>query len=83
MRLHAKDVIHDFAVNDFRLKADVVPGITNTLTFTPDKLGTYPLVCQELCGVGHGVMRSKLIVMPKADFAAWLATATAKVKAAK
>ncbi len=83
VRLHAKDVIHDFAVNDFRLKADAVPGITNTLKFTPNKLGTYPLVCQELCGLGHSVMRSKLIVMPKADFAAWLATATAKVKAEK
>jgi cytochrome c oxidase subunit 2 len=83
VRLHAKDVIHDFAVNDFRLKADAVPGITNTLKFTPTKLGTYPLVCQELCGLGHSTMRSKLIVMPKAEFATWLAAATAKVKAAK
>jgi cytochrome c oxidase subunit 2 len=83
VRLHAKDVIHDFAVNDFRLKADAVPGITNTLTFTPNRLGTYPIVCQELCGLGHNTMRAKLIVMPRSTYAAWLARATAQVKAAK
>lgn len=83
VRLHSKDVIHDFAVNEFRLKADAVPGITNTLKFTPDRVGTYPLVCQELCGLGHSVMRSKVVVMPRAEFAAWLADATAKVRAAK
>ena len=83
VRLHAKDVIHDFAVNDFRLKADAVPGITNTLTFTPNRLGTYQIVCQELCGLGHNTMRAKLIVMPASAYAAWLARATAQVKAAK
>jgi len=83
VRLHAKDVIHDFAVNEFRLKADAVPGITNTLTFTPDKVGTYPIVCQELCGLGHNTMRSKIVVMPQTAYAAWLADAAVRAKAAK
>ena len=83
VRLHAKDVIHDFAVNQFRLKADAVPGITNTLKFTPNRVGTYPIVCQELCGLGHGTMRSKLVVMPKAEFDAWLTGAVAEAKVTK
>jgi cytochrome c oxidase subunit 2 len=80
LRLHARDVIHDFWVNEFRLKADAVPGITNTLSFTPNRIGTYAIICAELCGLGHNVMRSKVVVMPKRDFEAWLASAAAKVK---
>jgi len=80
LRLHARDVIHDFWVNQFRLKADAVPGITNTLSFTANRIGTYPVICAELCGLGHNVMRAKVIVMSKSDFQTWLAAAAAKAK---
>ena len=48
-RVHAKDVLHDFFVPAFRLKTDAVPGITTTIRVTPDRLGSYPVVCAELC----------------------------------
>jgi len=35
---------------------------------TPTKVGTYPLICTELCGLGHAVMRSQAIVMTPAAF---------------
>ena len=38
---------------------------------TPDRLGTYPLICTELCGLGHALMRSEAIVMEPAAFEAW------------
>ena len=33
------------------------------VTVTPNKIGTYPIICTELCGLGHAVMRSTVVVM--------------------
>lgn len=71
--IHAVDVIHSFWVPEFRMKQDAVPGITTTQRITPDRLGTYPIVCTELCGTGHATMRSTVHVVPPGVFAAWLA----------
>lgn len=82
LNLRARDVIHDFWVPQFGIKGDAVPGITHTIWITPNKVGTYPVVCAELCGVGHSVMRSKVTVVTEQQYAAWLAKSSAKVKAA-
>ena len=71
LRMTAKDVIHSFWVPEFRQKQDVVPGIHPTLHITPDRVGTYPVICTELCGVGHALMRSRVIVMKPGDFQKW------------
>ena len=71
LRMHAKDVLHSFWVPEFRQKQDLVPGINPTLHITPNKLGTYPVVCTELCGLGHALMRSRVIVMKRAAFETW------------
>jgi cytochrome c oxidase subunit II len=79
LRMRSQDVIHDFYVKEFRVKQDVVPGITTRLIFDPDRTGTYQVICAELCGVGHGVMRARVIVMEPADYEAWLAQAQDQV----
>jgi cytochrome c oxidase subunit II len=71
LRMHSKDVIHSFWVPEFRQKQDLVPGINPTLHITPNKLGTYPVVCTELCGLGHALMRSRVIVMKPDAFEQW------------
>ena len=71
-RLHSKDVIHAFWIPAFRLQEDVVPGITVQYRATPDRLGTYPIVCNLLCGIGHSLMRSAVHVIPPAQFQAWI-----------
>jgi cytochrome c oxidase subunit 2 len=71
-RLHTRDVIHDFWVPDFRMKLDIVPGITTSYRVTPDRLGTYPVVCAELCGLGHSAMRSTVKVVTPGQFSTWL-----------
>ena len=71
LQMHSKDVIHSFWVPEFRQKQDVVPGIEPTLHITPNKLGTYPVICTELCGLGHGLMRSRVIVMKPDAFQEW------------
>jgi cytochrome c oxidase subunit II len=70
--LHSRDVIHAFWVPAFRLQEDVVPGITTHWRVTPDRLGSYPVVCNLLCGVGHSLMRSTVHVIPPARFQAWI-----------
>jgi cytochrome c oxidase subunit 2 len=70
--IQSKDVIHDFWVPAFRMKIDAVPGNTTHLNVTPDRVGTYPVVCAELCGLGHSVMRSTVNVVPRGTFNRWL-----------
>jgi cytochrome c oxidase subunit 2 len=71
--VQTRDVLHDFWVPAFRVKIDAVPGITTRLRVTPTKLGTFPVVCAELCGLGHAVMRSTAHVVTAAAFDRWLA----------
>jgi cytochrome c oxidase subunit 2 len=71
-KMHAQDVIHSFWVPEWRIKKDNVPGITTTALVTPDKVGTYQLVCTELCGFGHATMRAKVVVEPEAKWEKWV-----------
>ncbi len=71
-KMHAQDVIHSFWVPEWRIKKDNVPGITTTAYVTPDKVGTYQLVCTELCGFGHATMRAKVVVERPSKFDKWV-----------
>ena len=72
LRLTALDVIHSFWVPEFGQKQDALPGQDTMLVITPTKIGTYPVICTELCGLGHALMRTTAIVMTPAAFQAWL-----------
>ncbi len=71
LRITSLDVTHSFWVPEFGQKQDAVPGSVNKLVITPDKQGTYPVICTELCGLGHAVMRSRAEVMPAQQFLSW------------
>jgi cytochrome c oxidase subunit II len=75
LEIRALDVLHSFWVPQFGQKQDAVPGITTHLVITPTKLGTFPVICTELCGLGHATMRSEAIVMKPAAFQKWLKAA--------
>jgi cytochrome c oxidase subunit II len=70
--MRSLDVIHSVFVPEFSQKEDVVPGLVTQLHITPDRVGTFPLECTELCGLGHSLMRSEAVVMKPAAFDAWL-----------
>lgn len=72
LNISAADVIHSFWLPEFRIKQDAIPGRNTVLTFTPNKVGEYPIVCAELCGSYHGGMVSKLYVHSAEDYQAWL-----------
>ena len=71
LRLKSLDVIHSFWVPQFGQKQDAVPGLVTKLVITPKRPGTFPVICTELCGLGHALMRSEAIVMPRDKFLSW------------
>lgn len=72
VRMNTQDVNHAFWVPAMRVKQDLIAGYTTEVRFTPTLAGTYPIVCAELCGGGHGQMRSFVTVYETED--EWLAS---------
>ena len=68
----SEDVIHDFFVPAFRVKADVIPGRYITIWFHPTKAGRYRLFCAEYCGTRHSGMTGEVVVMDPPEYQAWL-----------
>ena len=69
LNLVALDVLHSFWVPEWRLKRDLVPiaegnpsDVDNVMRVTPDREGTFQLICTELCGLGHATMRATVVV---------------------
>jgi cytochrome c oxidase subunit 2 len=71
--LRSKDVLHNFTVAQFRVKMDLVPGIVTYMWLTPTVEGSYDVLCEELCGMGHHTMRGRVIVTSQQAFDEWLA----------
>jgi cytochrome c oxidase subunit 2 len=72
LEITSEDVIHSFWVPQFSQKQDALPGQVNEIVVTADKLGTYPVICTELCGLGHALMRSHADVVTPAKFASFM-----------
>jgi cytochrome c oxidase subunit 2 len=70
--MRSLDVIHSVFVPEFGQKEDIVPGLVTQLHITPTRVGTFPLECTELCGLGHSLMRTQAIVMTAGAFDSWL-----------
>lgn len=78
----AGDVLHNWAMPSFGIKMDAVPGRLNETFFHANKEGLYYGQCSELCGKDHAFMPIGVRVVSKADYEAWVATATADLDAA-
>lgn len=78
----AGDVIHAFALPNFGVKKDAVPGRTNETWFRATKTGTYYGQCSEICGTGHAYMPIELRVVSQEEFDAWVEEAKTKFGAA-
>jgi len=72
INMTASDVIHAFWIPEFRVKQDAIPGRQTNLRFTPRKAGDYDLICAELCGPYHGVMKSQVVVESQEAFDSWM-----------
>ena len=70
--LRSRDVLHNFTVPQFRVKMDLVPGMTPYAWLTPTRTGRFDIMCEELCGIGHFAMRGAVVVDEQAAFDDWL-----------
>lgn len=74
----ASDVLHSFAMPNFGIKVDAVPGRLNETWARVTKTGTYYGQCSELCGKDHAFMPVEIRIVEKEDFAAWAEAAKAE-----
>lgn len=66
------DVVHAFWYPAMGVKADAVPLHDNVFIAQPLKIGTYRIVCGELCGLWHGAMSdNNAQIMSSSDFSTW------------
>jgi cytochrome c oxidase subunit 2 len=68
----ARDVIHAWALPNFAIKIDAVPGRLNETWFKADKEGVYYGQCSEICGVRHSAMPIAVEVVSRPAFEAWV-----------
>lgn len=70
----SQDVLHAFFIPEFRIQWHVVPGRYTSMWFEATKPGRYRIFCNVYCGTQHSEMGGFVYVMPKKEFAQWLAS---------
>ncbi|GAA3994961.1 ba3-type cytochrome C oxidase subunit II [Deinococcus rubellus] len=58
----SQDVIHGFYVEGSNINIEVIPGQVATFRHTFTRPGTYNVVCNEYCGIGHQNMVTRFVV---------------------
>ena len=83
VELVSKDVIHGFFLPSFRVKRDIVPGMSNYAWFVATKPGSYDLFCSQYCGTQHSAMVTTVEALSEVQFAVWLTQGTGEGASAK
>jgi cytochrome c oxidase subunit 2 len=73
MSVTAPDVVHSWWVPELGGKIDAIPGETTHTWFRARRPGVYKGKCAEFCGIQHAVMTASVEVLPRAEYARWLA----------
>jgi len=83
VKINSHDVLHSFALPQFQVKMDAVPGIPTRFKFTPklttkayremkdDPEAMFELACMELCGPSHWNMKRTFYVVEEEEYEAW------------
>jgi cytochrome c oxidase subunit II len=63
-RLHisSADLQHGFSLQPLNINFQVLPGYDHIIEMTPTTTGTFSVICNEFCGIGHHAMTGKIIV---------------------
>jgi len=65
LHLSSMDWLHGFSLQPVNINIQVHPNYEMVLTVKPDRAGTYSIVCNEFCGIGHHTMLGRLYVVEK------------------
>lgn len=58
----SSDFAHGFALPDFGVRSDLIPGRTVEIAITPAIEGRFHYLCDNFCGEGHDRMSGILVV---------------------
>jgi cytochrome c oxidase subunit 2 len=83
LSITASDVIHAWAMPQFAIKVDAVPGRLNQLWFNAEETGVYYGQCSELCGQSHSGMPIELHIVTQQQYDEWLSRAAKSTTDAK
>lgn len=72
IQISSKDVIHNFGLYAMRIAQDAIPGSEVPIWFTPKKTGEWEVICGQLCGAGHALMKAYVTVVSPEEYNAWL-----------
>ncbi len=75
--LTSSDVVHGFWIPAFMIQMQTLPGVTNHLEFTANKIGEFPGRCNILCGRNHSQMLFKVKVVSPSDYQTYISTVKA------
>ncbi len=62
VHISSTDLQHGFSLLPMNMNFQILPGYDHVLTLTPTQTGTFSIVCNEFCGIGHHLMTGKIIV---------------------
>jgi cytochrome c oxidase subunit 2 len=61
--LSSMDWQHGFSLQPSNINIQVVPKYEHVVSFTPNRVGEYSVICNEYCGIGHHLMIGKIHVV--------------------
>jgi len=70
--INSNDVVHGFWIPEFMIQIQNLPGVTNQLEFTANKLGDFPGRCNILCGRNHSQMLFTVRVVTPAEYETYI-----------
>ncbi|MDX2145090.1 MAG: cytochrome C oxidase subunit II [Rhodospirillaceae bacterium] len=63
LHLSSMDWLHGFSLQPTNINIQIHPEYDMVITMTPPKAGTYGIVCNEFCGLGHHEMAGRIYVV--------------------
>ena len=78
----ANDVVHGFWIPEFMIQMQNLPGVTNKLEFTANKLGDFPGRCNILCGRNHAQMIFTVRVVTPAEYQTYISNLKLEIEKA-
>jgi len=80
--INSNDVVHGFWIPAFMIQIQNLPGVTNHLEFTANKLGDFPGRCNILCGRNHSQMLFTVRVVSPAEYETYIANLKLEIEKA-
>ena len=79
----SQDVFHSFALPDFRVKREVIPGRYSTVWFEATTPGVYHIFCTQYCGTQHSGMIGEITVLTPDNYRKWTQLSTSGMSLAQ